>query len=146
MPSITEIAAGPLGALVRGATAVIDKFVPDAQAKIDAQLELAKLQAEYQTKLVDADVEWAKAQATVLTAEIQSQSWLARNWRPITMLVFVYIIAHNYIIAQLFDLKTLPIVDDMWQLLKLGLGGYIIGRSVEKIAPDVAAIVAKKKE
>lgn len=144
MPSLTELVGNPLTGLIKGASEIIGKFVADPDKKIEAATELAKLQADLQTKLIQADVEWAKAQAEVVTAEAKSESWLARNWRPITMLTFVYIIAHNFIFAQLFTLKTLPIPDHMWELLKLGLGGYIIGRSAEKIAPSVAEAIGKK--
>ena len=53
------------------------------------------------------------------------------------MLVFVVIIANNYIIYPYLSLfwpeaPTLEIPPDMWGLLKIGLGGYVVGRSAEK--------------
>ena len=53
------------------------------------------------------------------------------------MLVFVFIIANNYIIAPyakaLFDVELiLELPPQMWDLLKIGLGGYVVGRSAEK--------------
>ncbi len=75
----------------------------------------------------------------VIIAEMQSGSWLAQNWRPITMLTFVFIIANNYIIYPYLSLfwGQAPMLDlppNMWGLLKIGMGGYIVGRSGEQIA------------
>ena len=33
----------------------------------------------------------------------------------------------------------------MWELLKIGMGGYIIGRSAEKIVPELAKVMKKDK-
>ena len=53
------------------------------------------------------------------------------------MLVFVVIIANNYVLFPYLQLffqtgAMLEIPPDMWALLKIGLGGYVLGRSVEK--------------
>ena len=78
------------------------------------------------------------AKGKVLEAEAKSEHLLAATWRPITMLVFVFIIANNYILVPYFnmfleeDISPLELTQDMWELLKIGLGGYIVGRSAEK--------------
>ena len=120
---------------------IIDKKVEDKDLanKIKAELTNELLTKEYSR--IEQEL---NAKKEIIVAEATGHSWLQRNWRPITMLVFVYIIAHNFIIAPLFSLKELPIPPDMWELLKLGIGGYVIGRSVEKVAPTIASAVAKK--
>ena len=77
------------------------------------------------------------AKAKVLVAEVQRQSWLQRNWRPLLMLVFTYIVAHNFVIAPIFRITSVPVPEQMWTLLNIGIGGYIVGRSVEKIATSI---------
>lgn len=57
-------------------------------------------------------------------------AWLTATWRPVTMLVFVALI----VVAQLG--LTPPVPEPMWPLLQLGLGGYVLGRSAEKIARE----------
>lgn len=146
MPSISSILGNPLGDLLKGAADIIGKFVTDPDKKLEAQENILKLQQEFQEKLVDADVQWAKIQSDSVIAETKSDSWMARNWRPITMLVFVFIITYNFIFAQWWSLKMLPIPPDMWALLKIGLGGYVIGRSAEKIIPDTMASYAEAKK
>lgn len=77
----------------------------------------------------------------MLVSEADGHNWLKRNWRPITMLVFVYIIAHNYIFAPVFGIQSLPIPPDMWRLLEIGIGGYVVGRSAEKIVKTMESKV-----
>jgi len=53
------------------------------------------------------------------------------------MLTFVVIVANNYILAPYINLffsvdVVLDLPKDLWDLLKIGLGGYVVGRSAEK--------------
>jgi len=100
-------------------------------------------QLELVTKLAEAETAFAEMKSKVIQAEAKSEHFLTATWRPITMLVLVFIVANNFIFAPyftaLFSVKipTLELTDGMWELLKLGLGGYIIGRSVEKTADNI---------
>ncbi len=122
-----------------GADMIKSYFPPDLtpaqKAKMEAglqayQLEMSNQINDYSKTIIDS-------QSKIIQAEANSGSWLAENWRPITMLVFVVIIANNYIVYPYLSMFTdkatmLNIPDDMWSLLKIGLGGYVVGRSVEK--------------
>jgi len=110
---------------------LIDKFFPSAEEKAAAQVKLLELEQAGELKELDAKME-------IITAEAKSEHFLVAAWRPITMLTFVFIIANNYIIYPYLSLfwneaPTLVIPTDMWDLLKLGLGGYVLGRSGEKM-------------
>lgn len=144
MNPITQLLTGGFAGIMNSVSGILDKFITNPEEKLKAQLQLTQMANDLQVKAMEADRDFAVQQAGVIEAEAKSESWIARNWRPILMLVFTYIIAHNYVLAPVFSLKSLPIPDQMWELLKLGISGYIVGRSVEKIAPNVAAIVAKK--
>ena len=118
---IGETAAG-IGSLAKDLRTAITGLDPVVQGQIE--LIIARL---------------TELQASVVVAELQSGAWLAQNWRPITMLTFVFIIANNYILYPYLSLfwnvaPKLEIPPDMWGLLKIGLGGYVVGRSGEKIA------------
>ena len=88
----------------------------------------------------------------MIIAEAKGQSWLQRNWRPLLMAMFGVIIANNYIMFPYIELLLgkqyavkLAIPENMWSLLKLGVSGYILGRSAEKIADgDGARGILKK--
>ena len=132
-----------IGAIIDKVSSIIDQTVEDKDLanKIKAEIKLTLLTKEYD--IIQKEIE---AKRDIIVAEATGQSWIQRNWRPITMLVFVYIIAHNFIISPLLSLDQLPIPPDMWDLLKLGMGGYIIGRSAEKIVPEVAKVIKKDKQ
>lgn len=133
-----------LSGLVKGAGDIIGKFVTDPSEKLKAQQEVLALQEKYAEKLLEAEMETVKAQAAVISTEAGSKNWLASSWRPILMLVFTYIILHNFVIAPLFHITSVAIPPDMWDLLRLGIGGYVMGRSVEKVVPSIAQAFQKK--
>lgn len=143
MGSLLKILGSPFKDTIGAVGDLLGKFITDPQKKLEAQLALTKIEMDFQTKLVDADVTWAQTQADVIKTEAQSHSWLARNWRPLLMLVFTYIIAHTYIFAPILSLTPLPLPEEMWELLKIGVGGYIVGRSVEKSTKEVAKVLKK---
>lgn len=135
---LTDILTGGLSGITDSVKGILDKFITDPEKKLEAMQHVNDLLHDTTVKVLEADKDLAVQQASVIVAEAKSESWIARNWRPVTMLTFVYIIAHNYIFATLFHLTVVPIPPDMWDLLKLGIGGYIAGRSVEKVADTIA--------
>ena len=57
---------------------------------------------------------------------------MQRNWRPITMLSFL-----TLVILDSFGLLVFRLSDEAWLLLQIGLGGYVVGRSAEKMLPAI---------
>lgn len=109
---------------------VLDRVLPDT-------VEKDKIKAELQMQLLQHSSEIEKAAAEVVVTEAKGESWLQRNWRPITMMSFVVIIINNYIVVPWLSTFGAPAVSleippDMWTLLQLGLSGYIISRGAEK--------------
>jgi len=99
--------------------------------------------AELLMKLQQAELATQQLQAKVINSEASSNHWITSAWRPITMLVFVAIIANNYILVPYLkafglDVPTLMLNDEMWSLLKIGIGGYIVGRSAEKVSKQLS--------
>jgi hypothetical protein len=145
MGGLLKILGGPISDLVGAVGGVIDKVTTTTEEKLAAQSKLLEIQNAFVMKIAELDTQFAAEQAKVVIAEAQSESWLTRNWRPILMLTFTYIIAHNFVLSPLFSLPHVDIPTDMWQLLKLGMGGYIGGRSAEYIAEQAKqAYVASK--
>jgi len=100
--------------------------------------EQQRIAGELQAAILANSAEIEQAAARVVLAEAQGESWLQRNWRPLTMLSFVGIIINNHVIYPYFALFGLPAViiemhPAFWDLIKLGLGGYVVGRSGEKM-------------
>ena len=66
------------------------------------------------------------AQLSLLVTEMSGNN-LQRNWRPITMLTFLVLV-----VCDSFGWLTNPLAPEAWTLLQIGLGGYVVGRSMEK--------------
>ena len=110
---------------------LIDKFFPDPAEAAKQKLNLFELQQKGELVEMEAAMQ-------VITAEAKSEHFLVAAWRPITMLTFVFIIANNYILYPYLSLfweaaPTLAIPPDLWDLLKIGIGGYVAGRTGEKM-------------
>ncbi len=124
------------GDAVKGVTDLVGQFVEDKD-------KANELETAIKNKLIGLEQEVVRAQRDTIVAEANSQSFIARNWRPIMMLTFVFIIANNYILfpyVQLFGgtALELEIPEAMWGLLKIGVGGYVMGRSGEKMVESYA--------
>lgn len=113
---------------------VVGEVIEDKDEANRIRADLTKLINGIEMDKFAAQLE---SQAKVIVAEAQGESWLQRNWRPGVMAIFAIIIFNNYVLNPWlaamfhFDVK-MDIPQDMWELLKLGIGGYIVGRSVEK--------------
>ncbi|BCS87344.1 hypothetical protein PSDVSF_05860 [Pseudodesulfovibrio sediminis] len=115
------MAFGVDGILNIGST-IIDKIWPDAGEEERGKLNLILSELA--------------AQVQVLVTEM-SGNWLQRSWRPILMLVIVAIVANNYLVYPYLALfwpeaPELSLPPELWQLMKIGVGGYVVGRSAEK--------------
>lgn len=114
-----------IGPLLTGLLKVIDKSVEDKD-------QAAAIKARLNAMALDGSLKELEAAANIVVAEAQGESWLQRNWRPLLMVLFGVIVANNYLVVPLFDTPAADIPPDMWDLLKLGVGGYVLGRSAEK--------------
>lgn len=124
-----------VGKILDGVIGLVDKAVPDRDEARRIKADLSKV---FDNSDLSKFSEQIQAQAKIITAEAKSESWIARNWRPSIMMLFGVIIANNYILypwfSELFDLDVMmPVPEEMWGLLKLGISGYVIGRSGEKV-------------
>jgi len=108
---------------------VIDNLFTNDEERIKAKNEVFKI-------LKEKELELQKMQTEIIVAEAQG-NWLQRSWRPILMLAFGFIVIYVKFIAPLFDLRIPELENEFWNLLQLGIGGYVIGRSAEKIAGNI---------
>ena len=111
--------------LLTGLLGVVDKAVEDKD-------QASQIKARLGEMAMSGHMKELEAAASIIVAEAQGESWLQRNWRPLLMVLFGVIIANNYIVVPIFNTPAAEIPPDMWDLLKLGVGGYVVGRTVEK--------------
>lgn len=117
-------------------TQVVGNLFPDPA-------ERAKAEADAMRQLLAHQSEIESAAAKIINTEAASTHWLAANWRPLTMLVFV-----GLIVARWFGFAAPGLAEaeylKLWSIVEFGLGGYVVGRSVEKVAPSIAAAIRRK--
>jgi hypothetical protein len=103
----------------------LDNLFTSKEEKIAAKAAIQKM-------LLDKQLELQKMQTDVIITEAKG-NWLQRSWRPILMLAFGFIVIYVKFIAPLFGLPIPPLENEFWNLLQLGIGGYVIGRTGEKM-------------
>ncbi|WP_328223524.1 3TM-type holin [Aeromonas caviae] len=108
----------------------VGKFIEDKdKAK---ELETA-LTAQLTTSVVELMGRELDAQKSVIVAEAQGESWLQRNWRPIIMMALSIMVC-IYWMGWTHQELDQPVILKILDIVQIGLGGYIGGRTAEKLA------------
>lgn len=131
------MALDPITAALDVGGKIIDKLWPDPAQKAQAQVALLELAQK-------GELAEFTARADIVKTEAASEHWLAANWRPILMLTFGWLIVsrwYGWAAPNLSEAEYLK----LWDIVQLGLGGYVVGRSVEKVAPVIADALTKGK-
>ena len=123
----------PLDALLSIGSKLIDKLIPDPQAKADAQLKLLEMQQNGELAQLNADVAEQKELTERLKADMASDSWLSKNIRPMTLIAILcgYFI---FATASAFELNVKQAYVELlgqWGMLIMSF--YFGGRTLEKI-------------
>ena len=121
----------------------IEKAVPDKDLQ-------EKLKAQLQTQLLQSHTQELTAAAKIVEAEAKA-GWFASSWRPLLMYVLIFILVWNYVIGPVIKVFTGAVISfelpgDVWTLLNVGLGGYVIGRSAESVARTMANRPVNKEQ
>jgi len=117
---------------------VLDRVIPDKTAAAEAKLKLLEL--EQRGQFHDLDV-----RASIVGAEAKSEHWLAACWRPVLMLTFGALIVARWLGFAAPGLSEVEVLK-LWDIVEVGIGGYVVGRTVEKVIPGVTeALKAAKK-
>lgn len=114
-----------IGAIGGKVLDVVDQVVEDKDAA-------NKLKFQIQKQLMETKSSELEAQAKIVLAEAQG-SWLQRNWRPLLMVTFAgLVVAHWFG----FTAPNIPesVQNSLLNIVMVGVGGYVMGRSAEKVA------------
>jgi hypothetical protein len=123
----------PLTALVDVGMKVLDKFIPDPEAKAKAQAELLKMQQEGRLAELNADNIEAQEVTKRQTADMASDSWLSKNIRPMTL---IFILGGYFVFAMMSAFgnnANEKYVELLGQWGMLVMSFYFGGRTLEKI-------------
>jgi len=130
------MALDPISAALDVGGKLIDRLWPDPEQKARAQLALLELAQK-------GEIAEFTARADIVKTEAASENWLASSWRPILMLTFGALIVARWFGWAAPNLSEAEYLK-LWSIVELGLGGYVIGRSAEKIIPAAAAALKGK--
>jgi hypothetical protein len=127
----------PLIALLDVGTKLIDKLIPDPEAKAKAQAELLKMQQDGELAKMANDTKLFETEQNNLTerlkADMGSDSWLSKNIRPMT-LIFILLAYSTFAMMSAFNLNTnQAYVELLGQWGMLIMSFYFGGRTLEKI-------------
>jgi hypothetical protein len=104
---------------------ILDKFVVDADLK-------TKLKHEASLALITTQNKELENAVQIILAEANGESWLQRNWRPMLMLWFAGLVGAHWLgftPENLSESTVLALLD----IVQVGIGGYVLGRSGEKM-------------
>lgn len=114
--------------LTAGITAlmpIIKNLFPNKAEQDVAMLKVLEMDQRGELKVLET-------QMKAITAEANGESWLQRNWRPLVMLNFVSLVTVHWL-GFTPDNITPAEIDKLLDIVKIGLGGYVLGRSGEKM-------------
>jgi hypothetical protein len=116
---------------------LIDKLIPDPEAKAKAQLELAKLAQDGELAKIANETKLYETEQNNLTQRVQadmgSDSWLSKNIRPMT-LIFLLVAYSGFAIASIFEYETRGAYVELlgtWGMVVMSF--YFGGRTAEKM-------------
>ena len=126
-----------LDALISVGGKLIDKLIPDPEAKAKAQLDLAKMAQDGELAKIANETDLYKTEQNNLTdrlkADMGSDSWLSKNIRPMT-LIFILVAYSTFAMMSAFNLDTNErYVELLGQWGMLIMSFYFGGRTLEKI-------------
>ena len=121
---------------------VIKRVLPEDKDKA------AEIERELNMQLMMNSASLEKAASDIILAEAKSEHWITSSWRPLLMLTITAIVAWNFLFAPLIEMvvvlstgSDLPLMidlpEELWMLLTIGVGGYTMGRSGEKIVNNL---------
>ena len=123
----------PIAALLDVGSKLIDKLIPDPEAKARAQVQLLEMQQKGELAQLQADVTEQEELTKRLQADMSSDSWLSKNIRPMTLIaiLFAYFL---FALMSAFDYDAnQAYVELLGQWGMLIMSFYFGGRTLEKI-------------
>lgn len=128
-----------ISTLFKPATDLIDDLTLSKEEKAELDARILETRVNTALKFMEYEQQLLESKTNIVVAEAQGGSWLQRSWRPITMLTFLALV-----VGDSFGLLATELAPEAWTLLQIGLGGYVVGRSVEKSMPHLKNIMNKQ--
>jgi len=127
--------------IFKPAVQLVDDLHTSEEERLQSKERTLNMYIDAMESGLDYEMKQMEAKAEIVLAEAKSEHWLTSTWRPITMLTFVALVVLDQTGVLAFRLAG-----EAWTLLQIGLGGYVVGRSAEKVAPSIIEALKKRDE
>lgn len=134
-----------VGEIFGPAANLIDEMHTSEEERLVQKAGLLNTQTQFLEKALEFEQNRLAEQAAIVSAEAKSEHWLTASWRPITMLAFVAATLAYWFGLTPDDLPP-EAVNDMFTLIQIGIGGYVVGRSAEKTVPAALAALKAREQ
>lgn len=111
-------------------TGTVGKFIEDKDKANELSTQLT---AQLTTSVVELLAKETESQRDIIVAEAKGESWLQRNWRPIIMMALSGMVCVYWMGWTHQDMAN-DVILKILDIVQIGLGGYIGGRTAEKLA------------
>lgn len=111
--------------MIREIGDIVNRLSVSSREKQKIQEEIQSLVYRYKSELV-------REQSAAVGDEMRG-NWLQRSWRPMVMLVLTLLV----VLGVFTESSMLSDTSRFWDLLEIGIGGYVIGRSGETITGNL---------
>ncbi len=154
--------AAILPLILPAAMELLKRFIPDKKEQAEAEIKLKeilleadKVRQETEARKLEAQAKQVESASSVIRAETESESVAARNWRPHLMYFFMGLIAYGAVISPLLraifstfgiDVPIYTLPTQVWDIVWVCVGGYVIGRSGEKMVGFYSSAKANAAE
>jgi len=117
-----------ISGLFEPAAKLIDELHTSDDERLEAKRKMLRLETDLTMFYITKEADALQMRGDIVNSEAKSDHWLTATWRPITMLTFLALVVGD-------SLGLLPngLNEQAWTLLQIGLGGYVVGRTGEKV-------------
>lgn len=137
MSILSDIFTGSVDKIVDSVGNAIDNLVTSDEEKLTLKNELVKIQIEAKNKKDELDLKYEEQLTQRQSNDMQSDSWLSKNIRPLT-LIFILVMYSLLSIGSGFDFQvTESYVQLLGQWGMLIMSFYFGGRTLEKLSSIV---------
>jgi len=123
----------------------IDK-IDKSDEKLDLQLKYKELLMKIEGACIEYESKLLESKSTIIQNETKGESWLQRNWRPMLMCICMFIVLNNYVLVPYFGIPLTVLDEHIWNMMEVGIGGYVAGRSLEKISENLGPVLYNVKK
>jgi hypothetical protein len=121
-----------ISALVGLGKDLIGRVWKDPSEQADQLRKLTEIEQKQDLAELQAYITVLQGRMSIINQEAKSDHWLTANWRPITMMVFLGLIVLRWLGFTNEDITDAEYLK-AWELLQMGIGGYIASRGIEKV-------------